>query len=399
METIQRIKELVIQRLETGLSSNEQAELHNWINQSDDNRKAIEAFLAEENLRSGLQDMYYSKNRIWQRLKGSMPEVNKTQVRSMNWRYMAAAAILLFFVGGYYLISNRSVKIKIAKTNNSSQIKNDVPAPTGTKTILTLANGSTIILDSVQNGTLAQQGNAKVQKLSNGQLAYNNNDNNALLSEKPTEIFYNTLSTAKGGQTMVVLSDGSKVWLNTASSIRFPTAFTGKERSVEITGEAYFEIAHNRSVPFIVKVKDADIKVLGTHFNVMAYDDENLLRTTLLEGSVMISRGNESNLLQPGQQAQVGAGETIRVVSDVDTDQVVAWKNGEFQFNMADIESVMRQLKRWYDIDVVYEGGGKPAIHLVGTVSRNVNLSNVLKLMELNGAHFRAEGKRITVLN
>jgi ferric-dicitrate binding protein FerR (iron transport regulator) len=194
------------------------------------------------------------------------------------------------------------------------------------------------------------------------------------------------------------LSDGSKVFLNAASSIRFPTVFSGNERTVEMTGEAYFEIAQNKSMPFIVNVKNARIKVLGTHFNVMAYEDEPILQATLLEGSVVVSKDNLSKYLKPGHQANIKEGEKIQVIEDVDTAQTVAWKNGEFQFDITDIQSIMRQLERWYSIDVEYEGGQMPAIRLSGSINRNVNLSSVLRLMEDNGVHLRVDGKKVTVL-
>jgi ferric-dicitrate binding protein FerR (iron transport regulator) len=253
-----------------------------------------------------------------------------------------------------------------------------------------LADGSTIILDNVQNGTLAQQGNTKVIK-EDGKLAYN------LTSTGINEVLYNTISTPRGGQYQVDLPDGSRVWLNAASSLHFPTAFVGKERRVEITGEAYFEVAKNKAQPFIVSVNGAEVQVLGTHFNVMAYNDENAIKTTLLEGSVKFVNGSTSSLLKPGQQSQLSENGQVKVVSNVDVDAVTAWKNGNFDFQGEDIETVMRQLSRWYNVDVVYRN--KPDELFYAEIPRNTKLSDVLKALELTGKlRFGIEGKKIIVM-
>lgn len=397
-EFAHRISELITKYHQDKLTKEESEELQSWRNQSDHNRTLFEELTSHEMLVRDLVLQESSKTKIFYRLKQLFPELDKTIIHKTNWKYIAAAGIVgMMFIGGYYFLQiKKSDRRKGTEGERYvKQVIMDVPAPLGTRTILTLANGTQIVLDSVENGTLAQQGNANISKLNNGQLAYNNITS---LHGKPTEILYNTLSTAKGGQTAITLSDGSKVFLNAASSIRFPTVFSGKERTVEITGEAYFEIAQNKSVPFIVNVKNASIKVLGTHFNVMAYDDEHILQATLLEGSVVVSEDNLSKYLKPGQQASIKLGQTIQVIDEVDTVQTVAWKNGEFQFDITDIESIMRQLERWYSIDVEYEGGQKPDIRLSGSISRTVNLSSVLRLMEDNGAHLRVDGKKVTVL-
>lgn len=391
---MQRISELIIKHLQNDLAETEHHELHDWINQSPENLELFSEITDQHTLMLDLTRVEDSKQRVIARLQESIQALKVQPVRHMIWWRSLAAAAVLILVSMFYLVFHRSSKPEIARIGDSSQlIKKDVPAPTGTKTILIMADGSTIALDSVGSGKLGQQGNVNISKLSNGQIVYN------MLNEKPAETLYNTLSTAKGGQTRIVLADGSKVWLNAASSLHFPAVFTGATRKVELTGEAYFEIAHNKSIPFIVQVKEASIKVLGTQFNIMAYENEGALKATLLEGSVMVSVGSQSSHLQPGQQAQISAGseEKIRVAKDVDTSEVTAWKNGEFQFSVADIGEVMRQLERWYDIDIAYEGD-KPAIRLSGSINRNVSLSSVLKLLELNGVHFTFDGKKLTVL-
>jgi ferric-dicitrate binding protein FerR (iron transport regulator) len=231
-----------------------------------------------------------------------------------------------------------------------------------------------------------------VVKQSNGQLAYNTQN------EKPTEVLYNTLTTPRGGQYQLVLPDGSKVWLNAASAISYPTAFTGSERKVEIKGEAYFEIAKNTAMPFIVKVNDAQVQVLGTHFNINAYSDEDAIKTTLLEGAVKVTKDAASTLLKPGQQAILGrSSNEIRVQENTDLDAVLAWKNGYFSFNQTDLATIMRQIARWYDVDIVYSDK-VPERRFGGEIPRNTNAAEVLKMLEESKVHFRIEGRKVIVL-
>jgi len=311
--------------------------------------------------------------------------------------WQAAAAILIFLVlgTGMYRWLTRAPQTSLAKTE-SAAFKHDA-APGGNKATLTLANGAAIVLDSAANGLLAQQGNARVQKLNDGQLAYNAlHDPSASL--RTTEILYNTLATPRGGQYQLVLPDGSKVWLNAASSISYPTAFTGRERSVEIKGEAYFEVAKNTTMPFVVKVNDMQVQVLGTHFNINAYNDEEAIKTTLLEGAVKITKDAATALLKPGEQAILArSSNEIRVHSQADPESVVAWKNGYFSFNQTDLATIMRQMARWYDVDIVYSGK-VPDRRFGGEIPRNTNAAQVLKMLEESKVHFRIEGKKVIVL-
>jgi ferric-dicitrate binding protein FerR (iron transport regulator) len=237
---------------------------------------------------------------------------------------------------------------------------------------------------------LTQQGSAKVIKLE-GKLLYD------LGSEKAKQIVYNTISTPKGGQYQLELPDGSLVWLNASSSIYFPTSFIEKERRVEITGEAYFEVAKSADKPFIVSVNNSEVQVLGTHFNINAYSDEEEVRTTLLEGSVKFVDGSNTSLLQPGQQSQLTKDRIVKVASNVDVNEVVSWKNGLFSFENAGIETIMRQLSRWYDVEIDYKG--KTDDIFVAEMSRNIKLSDVLKALELTGrVKFEIDGKKIVVM-
>jgi len=304
---------------------------------------------------------------------------------------VAAAVIIVALCAGGYFIFNQRQKERVAVEASGSPSKNDV-MPGYNKAILTLANGSAIVLDSAHIGKLAQQGNTTVVNSNNGQLAYNT------LNEKPNEVLYNTLATPRGGQYQLVLPDGSKVWLNAASSIRYPTAFAGKVRKIEITGEAYFEVAKNAGMPFIVKANGMDVRVLGTHFNVNAYDDEAAIKTTLLEGAVMVTKDAATAILKPGQQSRLAKSGKINVMDNADVEEAVAWKNGKHAFNNADIETIMRQAARWYDIEVVYKT--KIEDHYTVNVPRNVPVSQLFHFLELSsGVHFAIEGKKITVTN
>lgn len=305
-------------------------------------------------------------------------------------RLAVAASIIGLLLLGTFFWFNRGEQGEVAKTEmRYNGHKNDV-LPGGDKAILTLGDGSTIVLDNAQNGTLTQQGATKVIKL-DGKLAYDP------AGAGSTEVVYNTISTPRGGQYQIELPDGSQVWLNAASSLRFPTAFAGKERRVEISGEAYFEVTKNKSMPFIVTVDGSEVQVLGTHFNIMAYKEEKAVKTTLLEGSVRFVSGNNASVLKPGQQSQLTKEGQVKVMSGVDVDEVMAWKNGMFYFKDADIETVMRQLSRWYDVDIEYQGEIKPK-KFGGEIQRDLNLSDVLEGLKETGIHFRIEGKKLIVL-
>ena len=302
---------------------------------------------------------------------------------------VAASVIGLLLLSAFFYFNKDGKNKFVNAAVNSQRFKNDV-SPGGDKAILTLADGSTILLDEAQNGTLAKQGNSKIIKLG-GKLSYD------LINKDPKEVVYNTISTPNGGQYQLELPDGSLVWLNSSSSIHFPTAFIGKQRRIEITGEAYFEIAKNRDMPFIVSVNNAEVQVLGTHFNINSYNDEDDIKTTLLEGSVKFISGASTNILKPGQQSQLAKNGNVKIASDVNVDEVIAWKNGLFAFENANIETVMRQLSRWYDVEIEYKG--KPDDLFIAEMRRNIKLSDALKALELTGkVRFEINGKRIVVM-
>lgn len=316
---------------------------------------------------------------------------NKEDIRPITKRPMffktlaVVAIVLIIFQVFYFYFKPKTANRALTK----SEFKTGI-LPGSNKAILTLGDGSKIILNDAKNGTLAKQGNANVVKLTNGQLAY---DKTGILTSK---VLNNTMTTPRGGQYKLTLPDGTDVWLNAASSITYPTSFTGKERTVSISGEVYFEVAKDKNKPFYVKSGDQTIEVLGTHFNVMAYKDEDEIKTTLFEGSVRISENNSESIIKPGEQARVTKNGGIEI-STANVDDALAWKNGYFKFNRVDIKFIMRQLARWYDVDILYEGR-IPDDEFVGKIDRSANISQVLRILELDHVHFRIEGKKIIVM-
>ncbi|OFX80016.1 MAG: hypothetical protein A2X20_00135 [Bacteroidetes bacterium GWE2_40_15] len=325
-------------------------------------------------------------------------------------RFAAAAAVAIIFLTATLYIFNTEPEnpakeinkiVEIAKPLEKPLYKNDIK-PGGNKAILTLADGTKVVLDDVKEGKLREQGNTTIIKLDSGKLAYNTR------SESPTLekiVQYNTLTTPRGGKYCVTLPDGTTVWLNASTTIKFPTSFTGKERRVDLSGEAYFEVAQNIEKPFIVFAANSRIKVCGTHFNVMAYPEDNESKTTLLEGCVEVSPvkisknrfENSVVTLTPGQQASMNNISEIEV-REANTEEAIAWKNGLFIFKNEEIESIMLKLSRWYGVNIIYDPSYK-SIRLTGNISRSEKLSAVLRMLELTETvTFMIEGKNITVL-
>ena len=388
-----RLSYLLKQYLEDSLTKEEQEELDHLLRQdhySGEMRTALEPLIAQQ---PGLTDYQQADwEHLFQKIQNKISP--PAQVRRMTrGRWMAAAAVLLLAGSGWLLYSRHgAVKSVAALSPVKPSPKQDV-VPGSNKAVLTLADNTTVNLDDAKNGVLGQQGNTQLVKNKDGQLTYH--------TTATSPLAYNLLTTPRGGQYQLVLPDGSKVSLNAASSLRYPTCFSGKERVVELQGEAYFEIAHNPSAPFRVSILSpkgqapAEIEVLGTHFNVKAYEDEPAVRTTLLEGSVRVRKNGAALPLQPGQQASWTSTTEIKVAT-ADVEEAVAWKNGLFKFNGATVQEVMRQLSRWYDVEVVYVNG-VPKDLFQGEMYRNVNVSRVLKVLEASGVHFTVEGKKIFV--
>lgn len=319
---------------------------------------------------------------------------SRRTVRMIRWA-AAAAAVLILGVGGWFLI-NRPQQPNAGPQAVEQRFKNDVQPGTN-NAVLTLADGTQVILDSAESGVLATEETVKVTRLENGEIVYK-----APLRQAQGDIRYNTINNPKGSRVVsLTLADGSKVWLDAASSITYPTAFLGKERKVEMTGQAYFEVAPlspkgGQKMPFIVSKGDMEVTVLGTHFNVMAFDEEPTMNVTLLEGSVRVAKGTSNQVIKPSEQAQLAKDNSIRVVN-ADIEQTMAWKNGIFKFQDITIEPLMKQLARWYDVEVVFEE--KPTDRFVSSIPRDVPASQVFRILETTGrVHFKIEGKKVTVM-
>lgn len=302
------------------------------------------------------------------------------------WRNLAAAAILIFILlGGYFLLHQKKI------ASPSALVKNDI-APGKSKATLILANGKKVALSRMVNGQFA---GIAVNNIKTGVLTYTVQ---AVAGETKNTSQFNTLETANCEQYEVILSDNTHVWLNASSSIKYPIAFTGKERIVELTGEAYFEIAHHEAMPFKIKTQQQEVEVLGTHFDINAYTDEKATATTLIEGSVKVSlvSNHKSIVIRPGEQAT--GNNTELTVKQIDTDAAIAWKNGYFQFDDESLESVMRKISRWYNIEIEYQESALKDQRFSGTVSRYKNISQIIKVLELtNAVHFKIQDNKILV--
>ncbi len=386
---------VLIEKYQKGqLTTTEKQTLDEWYHSFEDT-------MAEVNTSEELSEL-----QLYERIKNRLlvtidinkeAEPGKTSKRKTYLAVAAAVAFLaLLSTGAYYLLFSNSQAKELVKQDKQVQKVIAPIIPGGNKAILTLADGSTVVLDSTDNGTISEQGNIKVKKLKNGVLAY---EINGKFITENDELFYNTISTPRGGQYQVTLSDGTNVWLNAASSIRFPVVFVGKERKVEITGEAYMEVAKNKEKPFKVKAGSSEIEVLGTHFNVNAYDDEASIKTTLLEGAVKISAGENNQAikyLKPGQQSSVNKNGNVAVMNNADIEEAVAWKNGLFIFKSTDVKTIMRQISRWYNVDVEYKGNVN--LHFTGQLTRNEDVKEVFEKIALTDeVHFKIDGRRIIV--
>lgn len=333
---------------------------------------------------------------IWENIQ--LNKVAPVRRMQFGWRKMAAAAaVFIVMLGaGDYFWQRLTKQNTLAGPDGPKQKQATDILPGSNRATLTLANGTVIILDSAGNGLLAQQGNTEIIKTADGEIEYGNTGG------KPGEVAYNTLATPNGGQQRLTLPDGSLVWLNAASSIHYPTAFTGMERKVAITGEAYFEVTHNPAMPFKVDINHtAEVQVLGTHFNVSAYTDEPAMKTTLLEGSVSVRAMADSlrvKVLKPGDQAQMMPASPARILvqANANIDEAVAWKNGYFLFNDVGIDVIMRQVARWYNLEVVFEGAVPKQLYH-GKIARNTVLQDMLKVLAISDVAFRIDGGRIFI--
>ncbi|HEV7620883.1 MAG TPA: FecR domain-containing protein, partial [Flavisolibacter sp.] len=383
-------------------------ELEAWLADSETNRLLFSE-INDPNLIAEYLDKIgqFDEEGTWKKIiayqKQSAPLTNKTAKKSthlknkvlslfplygIKWKMYAAAAVLILCLStGIILYWQMSSRHSAVAENKA--IDNDI-LPGKDQAILTLADGKRIVLDSNSNGTIAKQGGITIINLK-GKLNYKNT------KQVPNTAVYNTIETGRGNQYEIMLADGSIVWLNASSSLRFPASFTGNERNVTLTGEGYFSVAKDINRPFTVLFNNTSVKVLGTEFNVMAYTDEpGGTQTTLIRGSVSINQGQHQMKLVPGKMAVVNDS-GIRINSNVDIEQVIAWKNGQISLNNADLKMVMRQISRWYDVEVKYEGPVNQ-IHIGGFVDRNVNLNAILDFLSENGVHIKRKGRELIIL-
>lgn len=420
-EKVNRITSLIEKFLEERISPEEERELKEWLAEADHNDSFFRQITNKEVLREKLKhyastDSEAIWNRTLEKIDGAKlidlyPE--KKTLRIPFGKIAVAASILVLLSAGTWFYFGRSTTNQTAKTNKNEPVNNNPIVPGSNKATLTLADGQTIALADSRDGNLADQGHMQITK-TDGRLIYiKKPDSDGSLNAQ--EIF-NTVTTPRGGEYQITLPDGSKVWLNAASSLRFPIAFAGNERIVELTGEAYFEVNPQEQAgsakepvktsskiaktPFIVKINTPagnknEVEVLGTHFNVMAYTEEGAIKTTLIEGKVKVTSGNTIQTIRPGEQARLNEGNIS--VKNVDADDVVAWTTGFVPVAGPDVEYTMRQIERWYDVNIVYEGK-KPAGAFEGKLPRSTSIVDVIKLLNANNIKARLNEKERKII-
>jgi transmembrane sensor len=372
--------------LDGSATPEEKQEFDNWYDSSQNDEVII-------NEGHGKSDDQY-RARLLFNIQQGISQQERQSFWSQRWYSRAVAAAVLFIMTGgaiaYYLISGAKIDVKTDLAQTTDVL------PGGDKATLTLGDGSTLKLEKLADGAVKEEKGFIIRK-SGGELSYE------LVRNQNPVLTYNTIRTPRGGQFRVVLPDGSKVWLNSESSLRYPTTFQGGERLVELTGEGYFEVTRfksgNAATPFKINVNNKEVvEVLGTHFNIMAYSDEQNIRTTLLEGSVKVTKPgtDRSSILKPGQQSVYSPKTGFEINSHIDSNESISWKNGLITYRDADIQTIMRQIERWYDVSVIYDGD-IPKRSFTGGISRNSRLSSVLKVLELNNIHFKLHEKQITV--
>ncbi len=380
----QRLETLARKWLEGSITPQEQEEFSAWYNHGQD----IPAFIPPESAESEEEHREKILADILRR---------KPRRRPVSWWKPGAAAAFILLAAGYgvfFLI----FEYQRRANNVGITISNDI-APGSDKATLTFDDGRSVTLDEQQNGILKYDRGVRIRK-EESMVVYETTGSG---QEKTG---YNVITTPRGGQYSLRLPDGSTVWLNAASSLRYPTRFTGQTRTVELKGEAFFDIvpvaASGKSgagkVPFIVNIHGRQtVKVLGTQFNINGYEDELSVKTTLVEGSVEVSaQKGGSTLLKPKQQSALAKTGKLTVTEHADLEEAIAWKNGQILFRDTDIRVIMRQIARWYDVDVIYQDD-IPERLFNGGISRNSKLSSFLEILETSGIHFKVEGKQIIV--
>lgn len=384
---------LIAKYLRNELTAQEKNELEQWLQSDEHNQELFRKLTDKVNINNELEVLSATnKDKAWKNIvkkTGFKSAEDKPRITGRLLGYAAAIAVLLALgitLGKYKKADEQKVL---------AHQKKDL-LPGSNKAVLTLADGSKIILDDTKNGKIASERNVIINKTQSGKVIYDA----MAAGQAPVVaqlVAMNTLTTPRGGQYEVVLPDGTRVWLNAASSLKYPTAFTGNERRVDLTGEAYFEVSKNALKPFFVKTATQTVAVLGTHFNINSYPDEAATKTTLLEGSVkvMSTTGPATVKLKPGEQS-INTISAINVKTDADLDEAISWKNGKFLFRNTELRTIMRQLSRWYDVDVEYQGNVAQK-HYRGRISRNVPVSEIFEILKTSGINFTINGRKIIV--
>jgi transmembrane sensor len=376
-----RLQKLARKYLKGKLNASDQLEIDEWFSQEEQGETYVETNLTSDDHRRLLLERIHVTAGI---------VAPKTPVRSLWIKYTAAASILLMLSAGAYFALNQKPTIQQIVQTTQPDI-----APGGNKAVLTLANGEKVQLTGAKNGLVATQGGIAIAKQSDGLIRYSGNQKEQATEESQ---MFNTIETPRGGKYKLTLADGTIAILDAASSIHYPVAFNSNERNVEITGQVYFEVVHNAAKPFKVRVKGQVIEDLGTKFNINAYDDESVIRTTLVEGSISLTRSSHTTILKPGQQAINTVTSAATNVVAADMEEAIAWKNDYFVFNNEPLESVMRKISRWYDVDVQYQNGQKINESYVGGLTRYSKVSQVLKMLEITGdVRFEIKDKAIKI--
>jgi ferric-dicitrate binding protein FerR (iron transport regulator) len=400
IERVSHIASLIVRNMQNKLTVDERRELDAWLQEHGDNFLLYEELMDEDKLGNDLNELYtYDHNQAFERLAQRIPPPEVTGKRlyfRIGW--VMVAAVLLFVAGGiaYFALLNKADKPIPKSVVVVAQKKSPGVQPDSKKAVLILADGSTIVLNDMNDGNIAQQGNVGVHKNQNGLLEYK-------LSGVPAKTTsLNTLRTPRGGEYQVVLEDGTRIWLNAASTLQFPVLFNTNERRVVLTGEAYFEVASvlasktGQKKSFIVNVDNMEVQAIGTSFNISAYQEDDRSQTTVVEGLVKVNRNNKSNLLTPGKK--LIASDSTFTVEEADVKQETAWRSGEFVFRNTSLKMVMNELARWYDMDVAYDAG-VPILHYSGEIQREQDVTKALQMLEYTGGVTFTISKRIITVH
>lgn len=390
-EDPKRVAYLIAGFIRGTLSDAERGELDEWITQSNENVELFGELTDEKNIRENLRRIEsVNTPQSWEQMRERLGLANHPPKRFLRAWWLAAACVLLVLLTftGYKFFKRDGPP----QGMETKLVQNDVP-PGGDRARLTLSDGSVIDLGTTKNGWISSAQGTEVLKQREGLLTYVAGVDTAVAHP-----VFHILTTPRGGQYRLVLPDSSKVWLNAASSLRYPIHFSNSRREVQLTGEAFFEVSKDPARPFVVEMPGRHlIEVTGTQFNAMTYPEEGRQEVTLVKGSVRVSAGGSTLRLEPGMKATI-SGETIQPVTQAAVEDLIAWKDNRFKFTDATIEEIMRQVERWYDVEVVYQD--KPAFHFFAAVSRNTPVSTLLSYLELTkSVHFKIENKRITVMN